>query len=115
MAQGATVLLNFKDLTPDETLRDTLERHCQELAQEFHEITRFELTLAEDGDGFTAHGHVTGKNTDLATHANASELARAVEQLLQKVERQLRRAHDKRIFAPRRDAQRDPPKRKNQG
>ena len=114
MAQGPTVLMNFKELSPDEEVRETVEARCQELAKEFPEITRFEFTLTEDGRGFTAHGHVTGKNTDVGTHATASKLAPATEQLLDKVERQLRRAHDKRIFSARRDAQRDPPKRKNQ-
>jgi ribosome-associated translation inhibitor RaiA len=35
----------------------------------------------------------------------------AVDAVLDKVKRQLRKAHDKRIFAQRRDAQRHPPKR----
>jgi hypothetical protein len=35
----------------------------------------------------------------------------AAEKLLVKVERQLRRVHDKRIFVQRREAQRHPPKR----
>ncbi len=112
MAQGPTVLMNFKEIPPDEEVRENVEARCQELAKEFHEITRFEFTLAEDGRGFTAHGHATGKNTDVSTHATAGDLARATEQLLDKLERQLRRAHDKRIFSPRRDAQRDPPKRR---
>ena len=113
MAEGPTVLMNFKEFSPDEELRESVEARCRELAKEFHEITRFEFTLVEDRSGFTAHGHVTGKNTDVSTHATASKLAPATDQLLDKVERQLRRAHDKRIFSARRDAQRDPQKRKN--
>jgi ribosome-associated translation inhibitor RaiA len=33
--------------------------------------------------------------------------------VLDKIERQLRKVHDKRIFSLRREAQRDPPKRRN--
>jgi ribosomal subunit interface protein len=112
MPQGLTVLLNFKDLETDERVRDAIEARCRHLTEEFQEITRFEFTLSEEGTGFAAHGHVRGKSTDLATHAAASQLGAAADLLLDKVERQLRRVHDKRIFSQRRDAQRDPPKRK---
>ncbi len=111
MVQGPTVLMNFRDLPREEDLREAVEERCQRMAAEFSEVTRFEFTLSEDGGGFTAHGHVTGKNTDVATQAVGSELGQAADRLLDKVERQLRRAHDKRIFALRRDAQRDPPKK----
>jgi ribosomal subunit interface protein len=112
MAEQPTVVIHFKDLSTDEPLRDSIEKRCHHLAEEFHEISRCEITLEEDGAGFAAHGHVTGKNTDVATQAGASEIGPAVDRVLDKVERQLRRVHDKRIFAQRREAQRDPPKRK---
>ena len=112
MSQKPIVLIHFKDLAHDEELRESLEARCQHLGEEFHETSRFELTFSEDGDSFLAHGHVTGKNTDVATHASASQMGPAADQLLDKVEKQLRRAHDKRIFSHRRDAQKDPPKRK---
>jgi ribosome-associated translation inhibitor RaiA len=63
--------------------------------------------------GFTAHGHVTGKQIDVATHAAANQMLPAAERLFTKVERQLRRVHDKRIFAKRREAQKKSPKRKS--
>ena len=75
------------------------------------EIVRIEITLTADGVGFTAHGHVTGSHIDVATHATATKLLPAAEKLLVKLERQLRRVHDKRIFAKRREAQRKSPKR----
>ena len=115
MAQGPTVLMNFKDLPTDERVRDAIEARCRLLTEDFQEITRFEFTLSEEGNGFTAHGHIRGKSTDVATQAAASELGAAADQLLDKIERQLRRVHDKRIFAPRRGAQRNPPKRKTRG
>jgi ribosomal subunit interface protein len=104
--------MNFKDLPTDERVRDSIQARCRLLTEEFQEITRFEFTLAEEGNGFAAQGHIRGKGTDVATRAEASQLGAAADQLLDKVERQLRRAHDKRIFSQRRGAQRDPPKRK---
>ena len=56
--------------------------------------------------------YAIGKNTDVATHANAEAVRTASDQVLDKIERQLRKVHDKRIFTQRREAQRDPPKRR---
>ena len=113
MTQRLTVVTNFKDLSKDEAVREAIESRCHHLASEFEEIVRIEITLTADGVGFTAHGHVTGRQIDVATHAAATQMLPAAEKLLTKVERQLRRVHDKRIFARRREAQRRSPKREN--
>jgi len=111
VTQRLSVVTNFKDLSSDESVRETVAVRSQHLAAEFPEIVRIEVTLAPDGVGFTAHGHVTGSHIDVATHAAATKLLPAAEQLCVKLERQLRRVHDKRIFAKRRQAQRKSPKR----
>jgi ribosomal subunit interface protein len=112
MTQSPVVLVHFKDLEfesdVDEGVRNLIDRRCAHLADEFREVTRFEINLSQDGNGFVVHGHATGKNTNVATHAAASEAAPATDQVLGKIERQLRRMHDKRIFGQRRDAQKDP-------
>jgi ribosome-associated translation inhibitor RaiA len=95
MAERPTVVTTFKDLPTDERLRDTIEKRCTQLAQ------------------YAVHGHVTGKGRDVGAQAEASELAPAADRLLEKMARQLRKFHDKQIFAQRREAQRDPPKRKS--
>ena len=112
MAEGPTVVTTFKDLPSDERVREAIEKRCTQLAQEFPEVTRFEISLTVDGAGYAVHGHVTGKGRDVGAQAEASELAPAADRLLEKVERQLRKFHDKQIFAQRREAQRDPPKKK---
>jgi ribosome-associated translation inhibitor RaiA len=112
VTQRLTLVTHFKDLSKDEEVREAVEKRCRHLAEEFGEIARIEVTLAPDGVGFTAHGHVTGKQIDVGTHAAADQLLPAAERLLVKVERQLRRVHDKRIFARRRVAQKKSPKRK---
>jgi ribosome-associated translation inhibitor RaiA len=104
---ASSVVVSFKDLHPVELVRSAVERRCDALALEFPETTRFEIILAPDGVGFTAHAHVTGNHTEVAAHAAASELAPAADKLLEAVERQLRKLHDKKIFAQRREAQRD--------
>jgi ribosomal subunit interface protein len=106
------VVVHFKDVEIDETLREAVQGRCDHLAEEFREASRFELTIEGNGTGFAVHGHATGKNTDVATHAQADNVRMASDQVLEKIERQLRKLHDKRIFAQRREAQRDPPKRR---
>lgn len=112
MSTKPSVVISFKDIAVNDSVREVLEIGCKRLATEFPETTRFELTLAPDGAGHTAHAHVTGRSTEVATHAQAVELGEAADKLLDKLERQLRRVHDKRVFAPRREAQRESPKRK---
>ena len=111
MTESPTVVIHFKEVEHDEALKESIERQCQHLANNFHEITRIEVSLEESAAGFTTHGHVTGKGIDIATQAGASQLAPAVDLVFDKIERQLRKIHDKRIFSQRREAQRDPPKR----
>jgi ribosomal subunit interface protein len=115
MAERPTVVTTFKDLPIDERVRESIEKRCAHLGDEFREVTRFEITLAGDGVGFTVHGHVTGKGRDVGAQAGATELGPAADRLLDRVERQLRKYHDKQIFTQRREAQRDPPKKKNSG
>lgn len=112
MSRSPSVLLHFRDVQIDEDVREAVHRRCDHLADEFHEVNRFELTYMENGPGFTVHAHATGKNTDVATHADADAARAASDQVLDKIEKQLRRGHDKRIFGRRREAQRDAPKRR---
>jgi ribosomal subunit interface protein len=106
------VVVHFKDGEIDETVKQAVQKRCDHLSEDFHEANRFEVTIEENGKGFAVHGHATGKHTDVATHAKAEHARTAADQVLDKIERQLRKLHDKRIFAQRRDAQRDPPKRR---
>ena len=112
MAQNPVVVVSFKDIENNEATRDAIHKRCELLAAEFHEVTRFEITLLQDGAGYAAHGHVTGKREDVGAQATAKELLPAAEALLDKLERQLRKHHDKRIFAQRREAQREAMKKK---
>jgi ribosome-associated translation inhibitor RaiA len=112
MVQTAPVVIHFRDLHGTHHLRQQIEKRCAHLHDEFHEVSRFEITVQEDGKtGFVATGHVTGKGTDVGTHVAAREMEPAADQLLDKIERHLRRVHDKRIYGQRRGARRDPAKR----
>jgi len=111
MTNNPSVVIHFREVEQDEPLREFIEKKGEHLGNEFHEVSKIEISLAPNGAGFIANGHVTGKGIDIATHAEASELSPAVDSVFDKVGRQLRKIHDKRIFAKRREAQRAPPKR----
>jgi ribosomal subunit interface protein len=111
MTNNPSVVIHLKEVEQEEPLRESIEKKAEALGNEFPEVSKIEISIAPNGAGFIANGHVTGKGTDIATHAKASELAPAVDSVFDKVERQLRKIHDKRIFAQRREAQRAPAKR----
>jgi len=111
MTQVPAVEVRFKDVEPDDTLRERVERRCKQLSEDFPETTHIEVTFSPEGDEFSAHGHVLGKRTEAATSATASELLPAADRLFDRLEKQLRRSHDKKIFVQRRDAQRNSPKK----
>ena len=111
MTKNPSLVIHFKEVEQDEPLRDSIQQKSQRLGSEFHEVSKIEISVALNGVGFIVNGHVTGKGTDIATQVEASELTPAVDSVFDKVERQLRKLHDKRIFAQRREAQRDPAKR----
>jgi ribosome-associated translation inhibitor RaiA len=114
MSEGVALAIHWT-LEADETLREDIEERCRTLAREFPEITRLDITLSEEGAGFAASGHVTGKATEVAGHASAPEPALAAEKLLDTLRQRLRRTHDKRIFTRRREAQKNNPKRGRPG
>ena len=108
---SAVIAVNFKDMPVNDEVRADVEDRCQALADEFPELTHVEVTLTPDGAGHAASGRVTGRSTELATHAAAPKAGHAADRLLDTLRQQLRRYHDKRIFARRREAQRRNPKR----
>jgi ribosome-associated translation inhibitor RaiA len=110
MAADPTVVISFRDIDADDDVRDRIDTRCRAFAEEFPETTRYEMTLAPDGAGHTAHVRVSGRDTHLDAHGTGIELDRAAEQALDKVHVQLRTVHDKRIFARRREARKSSPK-----
>jgi ribosomal subunit interface protein len=111
MTDNPSVVIHFKEVEQDDPLREAIQKKGEHLGNEFHEITKIEVSVAPNGTGYIANGHVTGKGTDVATQAKASKPTPAIDSVFDKAERQLRKIHDKRIFAQRRGAQRAPAKK----
>ena len=103
-----SVVIHFRGLEVSNDVKEHLESRCYQLADEFHETTHFEMTIEPDADNVKAHGHVVGKGTNTAAHANGVADARAAgDALLEKLHKELRRDHDKRIFNQRRKEQKN--------
>jgi ribosome-associated translation inhibitor RaiA len=107
MSDSPVLVVSFKDMDGNQEIREKVEGGCRTLGAEFPETTRFEVTIAPDGVGHAAHGHVTGRNIDIAAHAAAIEPAHAADKLLDTLQKQLRKVHDKHVFARRRESQRE--------
>ena len=106
MSTQPNIVVHFKEVEHDDALRDHVHARCGQLAEEFPEATHFELTVEPGVHCFDSHGHVSGKRTRAAAHASGAERPRqAVDAVLDKLERELRTDHDKRIFTQRRKAQ----------
>lgn len=107
-----TVVVSFKDTPHSERVQEEVERRCLHMAGEFPETTKFEVILETEGTGFVAHARVTGRHTEVAGRAADAQLGRAADRLLDKLERSLRKVHDKKIFKNRRQARKSDNKRK---
>jgi ribosomal subunit interface protein len=94
--------LNFHQIPTSDTLRTECEDRVRALQEEFPETTRFEVTVAHNGTEHEAHVHLTGKDVELAAHARGHDVRTSLEEALEKARRQLRKHHDKQIFARRR-------------
>lgn len=104
MTIDATVIVHYGDVERSDELNEALEKRCQQLAEEFSEVDRFEISLSPDNNDITAHAKVTGKSTSISAHASAPHERQAADAALDRLERELRKGHDKRIFTPRREA-----------
>jgi ribosome-associated translation inhibitor RaiA len=82
------------------------EASCDQLRAEFPEILSFEVSLSRTGEQFEVHVHVTGRQISLAAKAQRRSLGEALHAAFARTERQLRKRHDKQIFARRRETQR---------
>lgn len=112
MTNTPIVEIHWKNLASEDEVSDYLRRRCDELAAEFPEADGFDISLQTEGNKIECHAHVGGKRTRLAAHTSGASLARqAAESVLDKLERELRRDHDKRIFSARRKAQKAQAKR----
>ena len=108
MSQDVSIQIHLRledDHEGQDELRERIEARGQALAKEFPEVTHLELSVSANGASYEASAHVTGKDTEVACHADASDVEPAADKLLDRVRQQLRRTHDKRIFSHRRDAQ----------
>ena len=107
MTREASVLIHWRGLENEEAVHRHLADRCHHIAGEFPETDHYELFIEPDGSAIQCHGHVNGKGLVVAAHAEGLLTPRhAADSVLAKLERELRKEHDKRIFTQRRKARR---------
>ena len=112
MTQAGKLNTHWRNLRADQATDEYLERRCEHLMEEFPEADTFEVSFQLEGQEIECHAHVDGKRTRLAAHSSGAQNSRqAAEKALDKLEREMRKDHDKRIFGSRRKAQKSQTKR----
>ena len=96
------VRIEFRDVQPSERVRDECRSAANTFEQEFPEMQSCDVRISHDGELHEAHVHVTGKGVDVAASASEREIRDAVHEALERARKQLRKRHDKKIFARRR-------------
>jgi putative sigma-54 modulation protein len=91
-----------KNLEVDDSTRDYVERKLQKLDRRVHELTRVEIELAVEHNPRIAESQVAEATVHLKGHTlRAREAARdmkeAIDELVDKLVRQVRDIHDKRV------------------
>jgi ribosome-associated translation inhibitor RaiA len=103
MQSEALIEIHFKNIEPDEEIRDIINLRCKQLSVDFPEAMRFEIHLTPDGRGCSARAHAVGRKLDIAVnHEWASDLGPAAAEILDKLESRLRSHHDKKRMGVRR-------------
>jgi len=107
MTHPASVLIHWRGIENEEAVHRHLAERCHHIAGEFPETHHYELSIEPDGPAVQCHGHVNGKGVRVAAHAEGLQTPRhAAASVLAKLERELRKEHDKKIFTQRRKARR---------
>ncbi len=96
--------IDFRDTPHSQSLRSECESWSDGLRSEFPETTRIDVTVSHDGQQHEVHVHVTGKHVNFASSAkNRDSVHASARDAFDKVHAQLRKHHDKQIFAHRRE------------
>ncbi len=101
--------IRFQEVPHSKAVHRDCERLAGELQDEFPEVSRFDVSVTHDGDDRKMHLHITGKDVDLAARGQSRDTREAVMQAFDRIRKQLRRRHDKQIFAHRRSVQKSKP------
>jgi putative sigma-54 modulation protein len=94
-----------------ESVRVYAEKRLAKLSRRLHEQTTVEVTFSQEAnpsirDDHVAEAIVFTKGPNIVARESATTYEAAVDQLVDKLERQIERHRDKRVLEPRRAAQR---------
>jgi ribosome-associated translation inhibitor RaiA len=96
--------MHFQDLPHSDFLHAKCRVQASQLQSEFPEVLRVEVTHTHSGDARSTHVHATGRNLDVASAATSRSARESVQEAFGRLQRQLRKHHDKVIYNRRREA-----------
>jgi putative sigma-54 modulation protein len=95
-------IVSGRQFEVDGALRDYVEEKVAGLAAEYNKLTTARVVLSEERGRHIVEGHVSGKHITLNATGRSHVPAEAVDEVFQKLERQLRkhvdRLHDHRTI-----------------
>ena len=89
------IIVSGRQFDVDEALRAFAEEKVMKLAEEYSKLTSAHLVLSEERGRHIVDGHVYGKHLTLNATGRSHLPAEAIEDVVEKLERQLRRHVDR--------------------
>ena len=100
--------LHLEELSNPDPIRDTCGQWARDLESEFPHMSRLEITIRRVRADHETHVHATGKDLEVAARACDIDAKVSLHEAFEKARRQLRKHHDKQIFARRHGSNRAP-------
>jgi putative sigma-54 modulation protein len=89
------IIVSGRQFEVEETLRAYVEEKVGKLATEYNKLTTARLVLSEERGRHIVEGHVSGKHLTLNATGRSHVAAEAIEEVFEKLERQLRKHVDR--------------------
>merc|ERR1711964_653725 len=86
MSADARVVMGFKWVEHDEELSESVEKRCRALADEFPETTQFEVHMELEAGEVAVRVHISGRDTQFASHSRAAQARTASDTALEKLD-----------------------------
>lgn len=89
------IIVSGRQFEVDAALRAYAEEKVTQLALEYRKLTSARLVLSEERGRHIAEGHVSGKHMSLNASARVQVPREAIDEVVEKLERQLRKHVDR--------------------
>lgn len=89
------VIVSARHFDLDESIKSYVFDKMSKLGEEYAKLTTARVVLSLERNWQVAEGHVTGKHLDMEAQASTTDMYASVDEMFDKLERQLRRHLEK--------------------